>query len=116
MTSSGYRRYQHNPIALFHRRPHALQIFDIIFADEQIHKRAQFSAFVEQMRLDGGILSCQIIERVADVRSADCHFTFAAGVGAQRSWNSQCGHGLYILISFVDEYIVPQVALKQLLI
>ncbi len=63
VTSSRNGRDQHNPIAVLYRRLHTLQILDVIFADEQIHKRAQLPAFIEQMRLDGRILICQVAQR-----------------------------------------------------
>lgn len=55
---------QDKPVAILDGRIHSLQIFDIVFANKEIDKGTQFTAFIEQMRFDTGILSRQIAERI----------------------------------------------------
>ena len=73
---------QHDLLAIFDRRIHALQVFDIVFANEQIYERAQFTAFIEQVRFDGGELIGQVGQCLRYFYAGYLHFAFSAGVGA----------------------------------
>ena len=57
MTSACYGWDQHDPVTVIDGCIHALQIFDVVLAHEQINEWAQPAAIIEQMRLDGWILS-----------------------------------------------------------
>jgi hypothetical protein len=101
MTSSRNGRDQHDLIAVLDGRFHALQVFDIVFADEQVDERTQFTSFIEQMWFDGWELHRQVVQGFGNFRTSDGHFAFAAGIGAQRGWDSQCGHVIYFISRFV---------------
>jgi len=60
MTSSRDGGDQHDLIAFLDRCIHALQVFDVVLANKQIHKWAQFTRLMEQMRLDGWELGREI--------------------------------------------------------
>jgi hypothetical protein len=70
-----------------------------MFANEQIHKRTQFSAVVEQMRFDGWVLAGEVCQRLRNIGATYVHFTVSARVGAQWGWDSQNGHGFFFLVS-----------------
>ena len=73
---------QHNLIVFLDRCLHALQIFDIVLANEQIDEWTQVSGLMEQMRLNSWKLSRQIVQRVGNFCAADSHFTFSTCIGA----------------------------------